>query len=62
MGKVSIRIKDNLDKKIASLKDAKEWNEVMNYFKSNPKALLDAIPTPRGEEEKALKELKNGFL
>jgi hypothetical protein len=34
----------------------------MNYFKSNPKALLDAIPTPRGEEEKALKEFKNGFL
>lgn len=34
----------------------------MNYFKSNPKALLDAIPTPRGEDEKALKELKNGFL
>jgi hypothetical protein len=34
----------------------------MNYFKSNPKALLDAIPTPRGEEEKALKDFKNGFL
>ena len=31
MGKVSIRIKDNLDKKIASLKDAEEWNEVMKY-------------------------------
>jgi hypothetical protein len=34
----------------------------MNYFKSNPKALLDAIPTPRGDEEKALKDFKNGFL
>ena len=30
----------------------------MSFFKQNPKALLDAIPTPRGEEEKALKDLK----
>lgn len=33
----------------------------MSFFKENPKALLDAIPTPRGEEEKLLKEFKNGF-
>lgn len=31
MGKVSIRVKENLDKKIKSLKDAQEWNEVMKY-------------------------------
>jgi len=24
---------------------------MMDYFKENPKALLDAMPTPRGEEE-----------
>jgi hypothetical protein len=33
----------------------------MSYLKSNPKALLDAIPTPRGEEEKLLKEFKKGM-
>jgi hypothetical protein len=42
--------------------EKQEWNDVMNFFKSNPKALLDAIPTPRGDEEKALKEFKKGFL
>jgi WD40 repeat protein len=31
MGKVSIRLKDNLDKKIKSLKEPQEWNEVMKY-------------------------------
>lgn len=24
---------------------------MMDYFKENPEALLDAMPTPRGEEE-----------
>lgn len=33
----------------------------MTYLKSNPKALLDAIPTPRGEEEKALRDFRNGL-
>ena len=33
----------------------------MSYFKENPKALLDAIPTPRGDEEKALKDFKSGL-
>lgn len=33
----------------------------MNFFKANPKALLDAIPTPRADEEKLLKELKGGL-
>lgn len=31
MGKVSIRSYENLDKKIKTLKDADEWNEVMKY-------------------------------
>lgn len=31
MGKVSIRLKENLDKKIKSLKNAQEWNEIMKY-------------------------------
>jgi microtubule-associated protein-like 1/2 len=31
MGKVSIRLKDNLDKKIKTLKDADEWSEVIKY-------------------------------
>ena len=34
----------------------------MNYFKENPKALLDAIPTPRGEEDRALKDFKAGQM
>ena len=34
----------------------------MSYFKDNPKALLDAIPTPRGEEEKMLRDIKNGLI
>jgi hypothetical protein len=34
----------------------------MSYFKDNPKALLDAIPTPRGEEERALKEFRAGGM
>lgn len=31
MGKVSIRLKDNLDQKVKTLKNAEEWNEVMKY-------------------------------
>lgn len=31
MGKVSIRTIDNLDRKVKTLKDAEEWNEVMKY-------------------------------
>ena len=33
----------------------------MSYLKQNPKALLDAIPTPRGNEERLLKEFKKGI-
>ena len=42
--------------------EKEDWNEIMNYFKENPKALLDAIPTPRGEEERQLKEFKAGQM
>jgi hypothetical protein len=28
-----------------------EWQLMMEYFKENPEALLDAMPTPKGEEE-----------
>jgi len=31
MGKVTIRNKDNLDKKIKTIKDAEEWCEVIKY-------------------------------
>lgn len=34
----------------------------MSYFKENPQALLDAIPTPRGDEEKALKDFKHNGM
>ena len=34
----------------------------MGFFKENPKALLDAIPTPRGDEEKKLREIKKGLI
>jgi hypothetical protein len=30
-----------------------EWQLMMDYFKENPSALLDAMPTPPGEEEDA---------
>ena len=29
----------------------KQWKLMMDYFKKNPTALMDAIPTPRAEEE-----------
>ena len=31
MGKVSIRLKNNLNQKVKTLKDADEWNEVIKY-------------------------------
>ena len=27
-----------------------DWANMMDYFKKNPKVLLDAIPTPKNEE------------
>ena len=59
--------KQDVNQKAATKQEAKkvekeDWNEIMNYFKENPKALLDAIPTPRGEEERTLKEFKAGQM
>jgi len=30
-----------------------KWDHVLKYFENNPQALMEAIPTPRGEEEQA---------
>jgi hypothetical protein len=30
-----------------------EWKLMMDYFKENPAALLDAMPTPREEDDAA---------
>ena len=36
---------------------------MLDYFKKNPSALMDAIPTPPGEEEdnEALKDFRTGL-
>jgi hypothetical protein len=34
-----------------TLDDDKQWKLMLDYFKKNPQALMDAIPTPPGEEE-----------
>jgi hypothetical protein len=34
-----------------ALDNDKQWKMMMEYLKENPKALLDAMPTPTGEEE-----------
>ena len=33
----------------------------MEYFKDNPSALLDAIPTPRAEEQDLLSDFRSGL-
>ena len=40
-----------------------EWKLMMEYLKENPAALLDALPTPPGEEEEAnaLADFKSGL-
>lgn len=40
-----------------------EWNMMMDYLKANPAALLDALPTPPGEEEdeQLLKDFRSGL-
>ena len=52
--------KEETKKQMAAPK-SDDWGDIMNFFKANPKALLDAIPTPRADEEKLLKELKGGM-
>lgn len=45
------------------LDDDKQWRLMMDYFKENPAALMDALPTPKGSEEEARTGLtpKKGF-
>jgi hypothetical protein len=40
-----------------------EWKLMMDYLKENPAALLDALPTPPGEEEDEalLKDFRSGL-
>lgn len=38
-----------------------EWQMMMAYLKENPTALLDALPTPRGEEEENKPFTSNSF-
>ena len=41
----------------------KQWKLMLDYFKKNPSALMDAIPTPPGEQEDedALRDFKTGL-
>lgn len=34
-----------------TIDEDKQWKLMLEYFKKNPQALMDAIPTPPGEEE-----------
>ena len=47
----------------ANLDEDKQWRLMMDYFKENPTALMDAIPTPPGEEEdnSMLKDFRTGL-
>jgi hypothetical protein len=40
-----------------------QWKLMLEYFKGNPAALLDALPSPTGSEEdkKALGDFKTGL-
>lgn len=40
---------ERLDTVITTKGDA-EWTNMMNYFKNNPSALMDAFPTPPGSD------------
>ena len=43
--------------------EEKQWKLMLDYFKKNPDALMDAIPTPPGQEEddEALKDFRTGL-
>jgi hypothetical protein len=47
------KVKQFLDQQKPSLviepPRSEDWGDIMSYFKQNPKALLDAIPTPRAD-------------
>jgi hypothetical protein len=40
--------------------EKEDWKQMMDYFKENPAALLDAIPTPR-EDENELNDFRSGL-
>lgn len=46
-----------------NLNDEVQWELMMAYFKGNPAALLDALPSPTGSEEdkNALRDFKTGL-
>ena len=41
----------------------KQWRLMLDYFKKNPTALMDAIPTPpeKEEDEEALRDFRTGL-
>lgn len=41
----------------------KQWRLMLDYFKKNPSALMDAIPTPPGQDadDEALKDFRTGL-
>ena len=41
----------------------KQWRLMLDYFKKNPSALMDAIPTPpaQDEDDEALADFKTGL-
>lgn len=53
----------NFQHKDGELGEDLEWKLMMDYFKENPAALMDAMPTPRGEEEDAglLSDFRSGL-
>ena len=46
-----------MNTKITTKGDA-EWTYMMEFFKSNPAALMDALPTPPGSENGDQEEVK----
>ena len=58
MPKVPVPIKMRADPDLNFLSDQKlqekkQWRLMMDYFKKNPNALMDAIPTPPNEKAEA---------
>ena len=45
------------------LDDDKQWKLMLDYFTKNPEALMDALPTPRAddEDEQALGDFRTGL-
>ena len=43
------------------LDDDKQWKLMLDYFTKNPETLLDAIPTPRADDEDELGDFRTGL-